>query len=529
MTQRLTVLAAAGIIVLGLVGTVLIVLDEQRLKGLVSEWGSSASGGQLLVRGGLRWRWDQGLLIELDDVRVDGWRVAELDSQILAESMSVRVAFLPLLRGQLAVRELEWQDARVRLTTAGSEGFDHGDETGLERKERVSDNAGQRSSILPDRLRFNRLAVDFPQMGSLARAGFVVDEVIISGTRPGLPIPFLVDGVVLEPDVLGPIRVEGQLAIRGNGSWTLADLSAVGRSADGRYTFSLSGDADLDLTSGRLEVDQTLLQVNGFDFALTGVYKFHDEQSFVGQLEAAMLDVDSLALANHLAVLAHGPDRSEATFQQGSLDLAIEIGQIGRAGLVLEPFSARLQVAGGGMSLNQVQAGLPGAWLDGEIHWQPGTHSPWQGQLDLTVAGFDQLMASVGYSLALSGAGVMRLSLASRPIPARGIEASWLARGSLELFDGGWAALEGLPGSSGGFDSLLAQVELQPRALALSEFQLIGSFGQLSGLVLLPFDGRPAAGALSLSSTEGADTTSLAIEGPPVRPRLVAVPELLQQ
>ena len=528
MTQRLTVLAAASIIVLGLVGTFLIVLDEQRLKGLVSEWGSSAAGGQLIVRGGLRWRWERGVLIEFDDVQVDGWEVAELESQILAESMRVRVRLLPLLRGRLAVSELEWQDARVRLSTASAVSPGPGGAVGDLSVADPGDSAARGPSVLPERLVFNRLAVDFPQSGRGSRAGFVVDEVIISDVRPGLPIPFLVDGVVLEPETLGPLRVQGQLANRGNGAWTLADIVAVGLTADGRYRFSLSGDAGLDVTTGRLELDQNHFELNGFDFTLSGVYDFQDGQAFVGRLQAGLLDVDSLALANHLAALAHGPALSDSVFDQASLDLAIEIAQIARSGLVLEPFSARLGIADGHLSVREVQAGLPGAWLDGELHWQPRRQAPWHGQIDLTIASFDELMASAGHSLSLSGAGSLLLDVSSRPVPARGIEASWLGSGFLELLDGRWSALESLPPSSEGFDSLLAQVELQPRAVGFSDLELAGSFGRLSGLLLLPFDGRPAAGALSLASDDAGDT-SLVIEGPPLRPRLVAAPDLMQQ
>lgn len=527
MTQRLTVLAAAGIIVLGLVGTFAIVLDEQRLKGLVSEWGSTAAGGHLMVRGGLRWRWERGLLIELQDVQLDGLELAELDSQILAEAMAVRVRLLPLLRGQLAVDEMQWQDARVRLSVkqGGS----------AEMQERAGDSqrvpivpSSRRAAVLPERLVFHRLAVDFPQVGLSSRAGLVVDEVIIRDARPGQPISFLVDGVVLEPEMLGPLRIEGQLGGSGNGALRLSDLLAQGESADGRYRFSLLGEAGLDLTAGRLQLAESLLQLNGFDFALSGVYDFHDGQHFSGQLRAGLLDVDSLALANHLAALAHRGQLSDGVFTQASLDLIVEIAQIARAGLVLEPFSARLQIAEGALALSGVQAGLPGAWLDGKLHWQPGPQSAWQGEIELAVANFDELMAASGQGLGLSGAGSLSLALSSRPIPARSIDASWRGTGSLELFAGQWSALDSLSAPRGDFESLVAQVELQPRALGLSDIHLAGGFGELSGLVLLPFDGRPAAGALKLIIDE-VEITSLAIEGPPVRARLVTVPDLLAQ
>ncbi len=532
MTQRLTVLAAAGIILLGLAGTVFIVLDEQRLKGMVSEWGSSAIGGQLLVRGELRWRWERGLRIELDEIQLDGWTMAQVDSQILAESMTAHVRLLPLLRGQLAVRELEWRNTRVRLSADPTASVDAGQAvfSGPDSLA-VSEYSDSAVLGLPERLVFRGLAVDLPEPGSLARAGFSVDEVIVSDLRPGSPIPFMVDGVVLESHILGPLRVQGELSGQENGAWLLADLVAVGQSSDGLYDYRLLGDAELDLGASRLRLNQSHLVINGFDFLLGGVYEFLEGQHFTGELLADVLDVDSLALANHLAGLAHGAgdENSGPSFENYSVELAIAINQIARSGLVLEPFSGLMKVEGGVLTLGEVQAGLPGGWLDGEVNWEPLIDSAWRGEIVLTLANFNDLMVSAGHPLGMSGAGALVLDISSRPVPARGIAASWQGAGSLELLDGYWTALESLPSAaSASFESLSARIELQSRAASLSEVELFGDFGSLSGLLLLPFDGRPAAGALSLEK-DGELTSSLTIEGPTLSPRLVAPPDRLQQ
>jgi AsmA protein len=270
MRRTLILLASLAIIVLGLWGSAVIFLDEERLKSIVTGHMSVQSGRKVDIRGSLSLRLFPRPRIHAQDLVVAAPDGFDGPGLLSADELVMSVRLLPLVRGSLTPREVRLSGATINLYTdeMGSSSVDgllrlpdagirRGAERLATRQMRLEDirvvindmSVGRRHVLNMDLVEFDRFAFDEPL------------EFRFRGNLGDPPVFSMMDieGLLLVPSTrerpvrLSNMRLTGVLS---GSDLPLYLLGHVSMSSVPYFRLEL-GDGTLDVDGQQLSIDST--------------------------------------------------------------------------------------------------------------------------------------------------------------------------------------------------------------------------------------------------------------------------------
>ncbi len=512
MRNAVVIFAAATIMVLGVIGSGIIFLDEQRLKSLVAQHVENHTGRRIEIRGPLRVRLFPGLSLRAEQVIMlppDGFEGPEL---FRAEQVDMRVRLLALVRGRVDASDVRLSGARINLHTDPS-GRSSLEGLGLARAPGLSDWTSGPISL-------EHAVISFSDAGRAGSEVLEMERIDLAGVRPGSPVEFRFRGNMEEPAAFDSLEVDGLLVPAANGVARLSNMRLLAVLDGGRYQLELRGNVNY---SGqppmRLDLDGGLLMINEHRFLIEGSYLAGDRPYLSAFLASDFFDVDVLALVAKLADLSQLPPESGVmTALRGfDFDVVAEVAQVAELGLVLE--NPRLSIEGraGLVAMELAPTRVPGAELAAsatvDLRQQPAQVDSLL-TADLTSA--SDLLRSLRLPRFLDGEGSLVLELVAVPESGDVAAASWAGQGTVELWSGQWPLLAELTdgreyrGEDQQFDLLRAELVLSTRSLEARSLSLVGSDKVISGSSGFRIDDQMLFGRLHLHSVDGLEQIELA-------------------
>ncbi len=491
MRRTLILLASVAIIVLGLWGSAVIYLDEERLKSIVTAHMSSQSGRKVEIRGSLSLRLFPRPRIHAEELVVaapDGFDGPRFFS---ADELSMSVRLLPLVRGNLTPREVRLSGATVNLYTdeIGRSSVD-----GLVRKPDAGIRRG--AQLLATReMRLEDIRVVINDMSVERRRAVNIDLMEFERFAFDEPLEFRFRGNFGDPPLFSVMDIEGMLLVPSTREKPvrLSNMRLSGELAESGLPLQLLGHVSMSSVPNlQLELADGALDMAGQRLSIEGVYTGGER----GDLQL-MATADHLALGNafvgsvlldeHVLPLLRGID-SDLEARVGEL----QVGDAGIEGL-------RLRMAGrdGYMLVDTLEGMMPGAVVSGRGGWQLDQGPPEGGlDMELSVDDAGRLLAAFGVSPVLDGIGQIQWRWLERPVPT-GSER--LAEGRFELWDGSWrtAADERVDFQhvTGNFMYSPGMFDVPELVLTLAEDELLGwlsvslETGQIGGRLVRAGDG----------------------------------------
>ena len=527
MRNAVVVFAAATIMVLGIVGSSVIFLDEQRLKLLVAQHVENHTGRRIEIQGPLRLRLFPGLRLTAEQVIMlppEGFDGPEL---FRAEQVDMRVRLLALVRGRVDASDVRLSGARINLHTDPS-GRSNLEGLGRDRPPGLSDWTSGPISL-------EHAVVSFTDAGRAGREILEMDRIDLAGVTPGSPVEFRFRGNMEEPAAFDSLEVDGLLVPGNNGNARLSNMRLLAVMDGGRYQAELRGNVSYSSQPPMsLDLDGGMLMLNQHRFLVEGAYLSGDRPYLSASLASDFFDVDVLALVGKLAELSQLPAESGIlTALRGfDFDVVAEVSKVAELGMVLE--GARVEAAGrsGLVALELDQTSVPGAELAASIALDL-RHQPAQVDSLVTadVSSAAALLRALRLPPFLDGQGDLLLELAAVSGDLIDQPASWAGHGTVELWGGEWPLLEGLEGAQASdpvsqqFDLLRAELSLLPGSLEVGSLSVVSPGRVVSGNAGFQLEDQGLRGQLQVHSDEGLEQLELA--GSLIHPQLTRLPLLV--
>ena len=428
MRRTLMLLASLAIILLGLWGSAVIYLDEQRLKSIVSSHLSAQSGRKVDIRGSLSLRLFPRPRIHAEDVVVAAPEGFDGPKFLSVDELSMSVRLLPLVTGSLTPREVRLSGATMNLYSdeigrSSVDGLVRSPDTGIRRGAEL---LATRQMRLEDiRIVINDTSVDQSRTVNIELVEFdqfAFDEALAFRFRGNLGDPPLlsmidVEGLLMVPSTrerpvrLSNMRLSGELA----GSGVPIQLF-------GNVSLLSVPEFELELEDGRLELADQQVSIVGHYIGWERPY--------------LQLDIQAERLAFGLETDMTGEGNAQLLALLGSMDSDVEarIGELQMQGMTFEGINLRLSGRDGQLLVEDLEGMMPGAVVSGHGGWHL-THDPAEGGVEMTLSVDDagQLLAALDLPPAVEGIGQVHWSwLRSPPLTGAGR----LAEGRFELWDG---------------------------------------------------------------------------------------------
>ncbi|TVQ30045.1 MAG: AsmA family protein [Wenzhouxiangella sp.] len=527
MRNAVVILAAAAIMVLGVIGSGIIFLDEQRLKSLVAQHVENHTGRRIEIRGPLRVRLFPGLRLSAEQVIMlppDDFDGPEL---FRAERVDMRVRILALVRGRVDASDVRLSGARINLHTdpAGRSSLE-----GLGR-----DRAPGIADWTSGPVTLEHAVVNFSDAGRSGREVLEMERIDLAGVAPGRPVEFRFRGNMEEPAAFDSLEVDGLLVPGGNGAARLSNMRLQASMDGGRYQLELRGNVSYVAEPPmRLELDGGQLIFNEHRFLVEGNYLAGDRPYLSAALASDFFDVDVLALAQKLGDLSRQPsDAGLLTALRGfDFDVAVDLGRVAELGLVLNGVVLAMEGRSGLVALALEPTEIPGALLAGSASLDLRQQPPLiESLLAADISSMAALLESLRLSPFIDGQGNLILDLEATAAAGDPGSAAWAGSGTLELWDGSWPLLADLKqGATGGIDG--PRFELLRTDLLLSEttlkapgLRLVSEDLVVSGETGFLFADQALFGRLHLDGAERMELVELA--GSLADPLVVRTPLVL--
>lgn len=441
MRKLLIFLSAFLLLVLGLWGTIVFMLDEERLKTLAIEQVEARTGRTLTLDGPLNVKLFPRIELVAEDVTLDG--PPDLDGPALftADAFRMSVALWPLLRGEIETGALTLEDAEIQLFTdrSGRTTLD-GLQQAAAPSAPASDAPADRPELTVEAIRLNnvRLVVSDARTDSVQR--FVMERFELDRFRFDTPVDFLFRGEVGDPPTLTEIELTGTVTVpSGAGPIRIdgLDLSAL----SGELALGLEGDVRVEtgtVTSARLEAGRVRLGDQAFD--LTATWRGTPRPSVSAELRGEALDIDAL-----LATLPGGeaapadPDAPSPllALRDTDVDAQLQFTRMTVGGLPLREVRATLLARGGIATLDPLEARLDGGAVAASAQLNLNTEPPRievRPRFDLE--SLSSALAPWGLGRFLTGSGSLELSLNGSGLTPEALLASLNGGGEYHFRDG---------------------------------------------------------------------------------------------
>ena len=272
MRKLLIFFSAILILLLGVWGTVVFMLDEARLKSLAVEQVEQRTGRALTLGGPLSVKLFPRIELVAEDVTLDGPPGLDGPALFTADAFRMSVALWPLLRGEIETGALTLEDAEIQLYT------DRSGRTTLDGLQQAAAPPSKPSQTSAERPQLNveairlidvRLVVTDERSNAVQR--FLLERFELDRFRFDTPVDFVFRGQVGDPATLSEITLTGTVNVpAGAGPIRLDDIELSGRA--GELALGLNGDLLVEtgnITSATLENGRVNLGDQSFDLSAT--------------------------------------------------------------------------------------------------------------------------------------------------------------------------------------------------------------------------------------------------------------------
>lgn len=439
MRTSIVIVAALAIMLMGLVGSAIILLDDERLKSQVIAHAESNSGRKVEILGSLRVQLFPRLQLNAETVVFRDPDQPDAPAFFAAERMELSVRLLPLIRGRVVPEEIRLAGARLSLQA------DDAGVNGLEAP--VVNGAGEsdaaRLSSVP--IIVDDLMIEVRDATDRVRQTFELEQVQLSGFALNRPVAFRFSGNFGEPPLFDQLEVTGRMVSSSDGRIRLDPMHLAGSLEQGRYIVDVAG--ALGLHPGdepQVALDGARLKVNEHEFDLDLTWRGHERPYLSATLATELLDIGVLAALEQLAMFPHDPDRAAVLAAAAAVDfdLQLDLGRVARRGLVLGDVSAQVSARDGDLRLAELHSTVPGGLLLAEATLDLlATEPRWTALAELELVQAGLLFESLGREDELTGVGRMSLALSSRSQAAGSAALSWQGQAELKLWEGHWSLL----------------------------------------------------------------------------------------
>jgi uncharacterized protein involved in outer membrane biogenesis len=502
MRSKLVLGAALLIMAMGLVGSAVILFDEERLKLLVTRHVENHTGQRIEIQGTLKVRLFPGLRLSAERVVIRAPEGREESEPLSVSQLDMQVRLLPLIRGNIRASNVRVQGAHLRLRADPDNG------SSLDRL--LSGLAGQREGDEPwarGPVAFEDVRVTLTDGDYSTRESLAIESMELDGMALGGPMELRFRGNIGEAGIFDWVAVDG-LIVPGETRHRLTNLVFEGALDDGRYNVQLTGDVSFSPASPvNLALDGGELRVNEHEASLDLTYRGYDRPYLAAVVQAPFVDADVLMLTDMLAGLSELDDDAPLMLALRGMDFDVRVGidQLAQLGLVLNGLSVEVRAREGLVTAGSVQASVPGGAVIGQAALdltRPGT--PLEASIRAEVSHLSSLMAAMRMDWVVEGAGLIALDLVAQPDALTSGDLPWSGSGNIELWDGEWPLLEWvLTGQAEGaaakpFEFLGAALALSPERILLSDLQVTRDSRAVEGEIAIELPQRSMSGRLEL-------------------------------
>lgn len=444
MRKFLIFLSAFLILLLGLWGTAVFMLDEARLKQLAVEQIEQRTGRTMTLEGPLDVQFFPRIQLVARDVTLAGPPGYEGPPLFTADAFRMSVAVWPLLRGRVETGALGLEDAEITL---------HTDRSGRSSLDGLQDAAtsastpestapapnGQRPEFRIESIGLSdvRLVVSDARDGSIQR--FLLERFELGEFRFGIPVPFTFRGEIGAPPMLDGIVLTGTVNVpSGEGPIRLSGLELAANS--GELKLGLEGSIVIEtgeVPSARL--DQGRVRVGDQALEVSGRWRGTARPSVRAEVRGEFLDVDAL-LATLPTSNEAEPENSPSPLlmlRDMDADADVELDRMQLGGLGLSDVRADLVARNGVATLDPLAAALDGGVVRAFARLDLNAEPP---RLDLRPAfeldSLSTALAPWGLDRFLAGAGSLELELSGRGLSPDSLLASLDGVGNYAFRDG---------------------------------------------------------------------------------------------
>lgn len=486
MRRTIILAAALGIILLGLWGTFVLLLDEARLKGLVAEHLSQQTGRRVEIVGALRMSFFPRPRIEAERIVVGAPEPMDGPDLLSVESMSFSVRLLPLIRGDLVPGQVRLRGATVSLHT-DSEGRSTAD--GLARVATHANLLSSRAFRLED--------VTIVISDASMRRIDTIDINLIDVDRFALDrtAAFRFRGAIGDPALVDDFRVEGLLHVpsRSGAPVQLREMRMHGRLPAFDFDATLSG--QLAISRGaplRLGLAEGVLDAAGHSWSVTGDYRGGERPRLQLGVSGQRLDWPRLTAA----MPASGrPDLSVLLSVVAGIDLRgqFQFAQVDTGSLPLADARLDLRTEAAGPRLG-FAAAFPGGLVEagGVLTGEAVESIP----VDLSLADTVRLLEALSLPPAVDASGEANLIL-HWPVAGK---AEATLEGPFQLWNGRWRVHDADAGEMAlGFDEMAGSFRLHGGHLDLPALSLAGEDLDAFGWAAIELASGAIGGQLDLA------------------------------
>lgn len=461
--------------VLGFAASLLIFGDQDRLKQLLIGQVELQTGRQMSIDGAVSLRLFPRIRIEAEQIQLSGPTEFQGPELVSSERLVAELRLLPLIRGRLETRELQFSGARLNLAMDADGLHSLG---GLMRR---PGREGAPGMMAVGPLRLEDVEIEIGGLFLTGPRQIQVDQIELDGLVFDRSLNLRFQGALGRPPLIADVTLDGVLFIpAATGQLRLADLRLTGRHAGAGQPFELVGGLSFSAVPPlAMQLDQARLRVNGQELALHGRYEQGPRPFFTLSAAAETLDLQALAAILAPGSAAHWPSWLVNAVAEHDFELDLELERLSWGGWRLPALRMYISAADGSARARMAPATLPGALLeaDGSVETRSG-EATIVGLVSLEVDDLAALLSSIGSDLVAAGAGVVRIT----PIPFAGSDA--LAEAEFEFFDGRIPALAELRQLAGieahdRFDQARGQLQFLPDAIVMPMMLLRDQYSEL--------------------------------------------------
>jgi AsmA protein len=485
MRRTIIFSAALAIIVLGLWGTAVIYLDEERLKRVVADRIAAQTGRRVEILGALTFD-----LFPRPRLAAEGVRIAsppDLDgpSLLRADRLAMSVEVLPLLRGELQASDVRMSGATINV---------HSDARGRSSIDGLGALASRTPLLSGRELVLEDVTLLVSDMATERVDTVRVDIIELDRFSLDRTVAFRFRGNLGDPPLFHSMSVDGQLEVPSDpkAPVRLADMRLDGRMATTDQPMSIEGDLTVSRTQPMaLALERGRLRIGRQAFDIALAYRGGAQPHAALQADASRLDTAELAAAllsedarflPWLAALARGT----------ALDASFRTRQVRLGELRLADARIDLRSQSSAWVVN-LAAAFPGGLIEGG--GQLGRDDrPTSLPIDVVVADVAQMLEALGQPQWLTGSGEASLALG---IEVGSESATVSLSGEFELWDGSWrVAAEQEDAVLRPFDRMSGRMRLHPDHIELPRLRIVGGPSALSGWAGIDLGTGAVAGRL---------------------------------
>ncbi len=239
MRNWIMISASLLIMLLGLYGSMVLLLNEERLKGLLAEHVARDSGRRIEIKGQLRVRLFPGLRLEAEQVEISGPRENAGPALLQAEYLEMNLRLLPMIRGEMQASQVRLRGASLNL---------YSDSDGVSSLEgllpsEVSGNGG--GGWLDGPVQIDDVLINLSNSVGLTEEQFSVEQIRLDGFAVGEPLQFRFRGNVGDPAVFDWLEIDALMVPKAAGQFRLANMRMFGTMEDGHFDVELLGNLDV--------------------------------------------------------------------------------------------------------------------------------------------------------------------------------------------------------------------------------------------------------------------------------------------